>query len=388
MIISLDLFNFWQINIAMTTLSVRQAINTDLLNLVELEESCFSGDRISKRRFQHWLKATNCVFLVAEDADGLLGYGLVLLLKGTRLARLYSLAVANRGRKLGVGRTLLEHLETATEARKRLYMRLEVAKTNTAAIHLYEKLGYRVFDEYSDYYEDHTDALRMQKRIRKLPTPLVYTQTPWYQQTTEFTCGPAALMMAMASLDETQQPSQNQELDIWREATTIFMTSGHGGCHPTGLGLAAHHRGFNAKVYINTQKPLFLEGVRTENKKHIMEVVDRQFRDKAQAEGVDIHYEEITQIQIQDWLNKGCAVLVLISTYRMDGKKAPHWVTVTAMDELCLYVHDPDLDSKGMQTPLDCQHIPIARDSFAKMSSFGGERLRTAVVISRPASLL
>ena len=372
----------------MTSPSVRPAISTDLLNLVALEESCFSGDRISKRRFQHWLKATNCVFLVAEDSEGLLGYGLVLLLKGTRLARLYSLAVAARGRKLGIGQLLLEHLETATQDRKRLYMRLEVAKTNLPAIKLYEKLGYRCFDEYSDYYEDHTDALRMQKRIRKLPTPLVYTQTPWYQQTTEFTCGPAALMMAMASLDAAIQPSQPLELDIWREATTIFMTSGHGGCHPTGLALAAHHRGFNATVYINTQKPLFLEGVRTESKKAIMEVVDLQFRNKAREEGVDILYQDITQTQIQEWLNEGHAVLVLISTYRLDGKKTPHWVTVTAMDELCLYVHDPDLDIKGMQTPLDCQHIPIARNDFAKMSSFGGERLRTAVVISRPPALL
>src|SRR3546814_2094248 len=41
------------------------------------------------------------------------------------------------------------------------------------------------------------------------------------------------------------------EIRIWREATTIFMTSGHGGCDPYGLAVAANRRGFHAKVYVS-----------------------------------------------------------------------------------------------------------------------------------------
>ena len=48
------------------------------------------------------------------------------------------------------------------------------------------------------------------------------------------------------------------------------MTSGLGGTHPFGLALAARRRGFRAEVCVNTDQPLFIDGVRTENKKKIM----------------------------------------------------------------------------------------------------------------------
>src|SRR5690606_34318742 len=143
-----------------------------------------------------------CVFLSALHDQELLGYGLVLLHKGTRLARLYSIAVDKKARGLGIGILLLQALEEKAAARGRLFMRLEVAKNNKAAISLYEKNGYRIFGEYSDYYEDHGDALRMQKRIRHISAAQLNIAIPWYRQTTEFTCGPSSLMMAMAALDK------------------------------------------------------------------------------------------------------------------------------------------------------------------------------------------
>lgn len=367
--------------VAMNSLRISPASPEHLDALESLENRSFKGDRLSRRRLQHWIKARNGILLVAlNETQALVGYGLVLLHKGTRLARLYSLAIATEARGTGIGEQLLTALEHATMERGRFYMRLEVATNNTAAIRLYERLGYRCFDEYYDYYEDHSDALRMQKRIRTLEEGAAIAHTPWYRQTTDFTCGPAALLMAMSRLQPSRALTQEEELDIWREATTIFMTSGHGGCHPVGLALAAQQRGFHAAVYLNSHKPLFIEGVRSEHKKAIMATVDHQFHQKAEHAGVNRIYEEITQEKIQALLNEGCAVLMLISTYRMDGKKAPHWVCVTALDEVCLYVHDPDPDDK-LQQAIDCQHIPIARDSFSKMSSFGSERLRTAVVL-------
>jgi hypothetical protein len=296
------------------------------------------------------------------------------------LARLYSLAVAEDARGQGLAKKLLEHLEQLSGEANYLYMRLEVAKNNHSAIGLYQRLGYRVFGEYSDYYDDHSDALRMQKTIRQIPKALIQRTTPWYQQTTEFTCGPAALIMAMASLDNSIDLEQTLELDIWREATTIFMTSGHGGCHPIGLAIAASIRGFEAIVALNSQQALFVDGVRSDNKKHILTVVHKQFIEKAKQQQVSLCYQDVSQADIAQWLAEGYAVLILISTFRLDGKKAPHWVTVTGVDNACFYVHDPDLDEQ-QQRAIDCQHLPIARDDFEKMSAFGTGRLRTAIAI-------
>lgn len=368
-----------------TSANIRAVSEADLDALYAVELACFATDRLSRRRLRHWIKAQNRVLLVAEDSLGLLGYGLALLHRGTRLARLYSIAIMDRARGAGLGRRLMKRLEAEAADKGRLYMRLEVARDNAAAIHLYESLGYQVFDTYEDYYEDHRDALRMQKRIRYLPANLLNRKVPWYQQTTDFTCGPASLMMAMGSLDPALRLNRELELDLWREATTIFMTSGHGGSHPIGLALAAKARGFDAEVSINIDTPAFVAGVRNPEKKAVIALVDRQFRDKARAAGVKVRKREVSQDHIARWLTDGAAVLCLISTYQLDGKKNPHWVTVTGMDDVCLYVHDPGPEEEG-QTRLDLQHIPVARADFAKMSSFGRERLRTAVVIRQPRS--
>lgn len=361
----------------------------DLDALMDLEKRCFTTDRLSRRSMRRYLQSEHSAVLLVESNNQIdpnstdkiiTGYGLIWLHRGTRLARLYSLAVAPEARGQGTAQKLLTALERVAEQHLRLFMRLEVSRNNTAAIKLYESCGYRVFGEYTDYYDDHSDALRMQKKIRNRHAEGIALSIPWYQQSTEFTCGPASLMMAMSSLDKRFLCEQAFELQLWREATTIFMTTGHGGCHPLGLGLSAQQRGFETVVCINNENPLFVEGVRSEKKKRIMTLVHQEFINACDEKGVDVMYQEVTQQLIEHWLQNDFRVLVLISTYRLDGKKAPHWVVVTGIDLQCLYVHDPDCD-EAEQLPIDCQHIPIAREDFDKMSVFGRQRLRCAVAL-------
>ena len=362
----------------------RLAVNEDIDALWRLEQDSFQNDRLSRRRFKHWITAETGILLVAENELGqVCAYALIWCHKGTRLSRLYSLAVAQSTRGTGLGRALLLEAEALAMEQGRLYMRLEVAKNNLAAIGLYEKLGYRVFGEYLDYYEDHSDALRMQKRIASPVSSELAPQMPWYQQTTKFTCGPSALLMAMASQDSDIALSQVNEIAIWREATTIYMTTGLGGTHPVGLGLAAKRRGFEVVVWINNDSTLFIEGVRSDTKKQLMKVVHEQFMHEALSSSVVLRKAAISQQDIDTALASGYAVLVLISTYRLDGRKAPHWVAVSGSDKHCFYLHDPDLDDD--QLAIDAQHVPIARDDFEKMTSFGASRLRTAVAIKKVA---
>jgi len=354
----------------------------DLASLFELETATFETDRLSRRRLKHWIRAENGILLLAEADGHLLGYGLALLHRGTRLARLYSLAVSPQARGKGIARKLMKRLEKRAAKKGKLFMRLEVAQDNIPAIKLYKKLGFVTFGTFHDYYEDHRDALRMQKRIRYMEENLKHLEVPWYQQTTSFTCGPAALIMAMAALDHRLPASQELELDIWREATTIFMTSGHGGCHPIGLALAARARGFRANVFINKPEPLFVDSVRAQEKKEILTVVHNHYIKLAKEAGIRISYTNVSQKQVEQCLEEGALVLMLISTYRLDGRKAPHWVTITAIDDQCLYVHDPD-PTEGEQSDFDCQYMPILRSDFDRMSVFGKNQLRTAVIIRR-----
>jgi len=364
-----------------TSWQIRSASLSDVSGLLELEQRCFSYDRISKRSFRHHLQSEHSdLQMVVDQSNQCLAYGLVLNHRGTRLARLYSMAVSDSARGMGLAKALLKTLECNAAKSNRHYMRLEVAKHNNAAISLYQSCGYKIFGEYLDYYEDHTDALRMQKLIRQPRENGLRLLTPWCQQTTEFTCGPASLMMAMASLDEQSICSVELELDIWREATTIFMTSGHGGCHPFGLALAAYDRGFTSEVWVNSEQPLFIDGVRSDVKKQVMRQVHQQFLDQCQRKQISIHYQPLSFNAIAQGLKNDTAILILVSTYRLDGKKAPHWVVITGSDDDCLFVHDP-YPSDLTQSAVDCQYVPIAKDDFDKMSMFGSQRLQAAVTL-------
>ena len=359
---------------------LRPATTDDLDALTALEQRCFSSDRLSRRSFRKWIKRQHSGLIVAIDDDNTLaGYVLVLLQPGTRLARLYSIAVDPQQRGRNLGEKLMEAAEDYALLQRRPYLRLEVRKDNAAAIALYEKRGYRLFAQTPDYYEDHQDALRYQKRLLFLPDNAERLHLPWVQQTTPFTCGPACLMMALAALKQ-QPPSTTEELLLWREATTIFMTAGHGGCHPMGLALAARLRGLEARVWCNQTGPLFVDSVRDPEKKAVITTLHNYFVEACKAQSLPVCYEDFSAADLDDAITAGNIVLVLISTWRLDGRKAPHWVAISGSDEECFYIHDPDPGED--QVPLDCQHVPITREKFDQMRKYGQAKLRTAVVLS------
>lgn len=362
-------------------LTLRPAGVDDLSALVELENRCFDYDRLSRRNFQWMLTRAHASLTVAEGDGGVLGYALVLFHEGTSLARLYSIAIDPRARGIGLGQKLLEAAEQAARDNDRAYMRLEVRPDNRGAIALYERNGYRPFATVRDYYEDHSEALRFEKRIRN-PGHDQRRHVPFYRQTTDFTCGPACLLMAMGALQPERQLTRREELRLWREATTIYMTAGHGGCSPQGLALAAWRRGFRVKLALSASGPLFLDGVRNEDKKAVMRLVHEDFCEELDASGVE--QKRSARLDIPRQLARGGQPLVLISSYRLTRSKAPHWVLVTHYDEDFVYLHDPDVDHSQHRQPLDCQHIPVSHAEFDKMSRFGRSKLRAAVILFNP----
>ena len=177
----------------------RDAVDSDVEDLLFLEDQCFEGDRLTARSFNWMIRRANACLIVAERAGQLTGYALVLFHRGTSLGRLYSLAIADAARGLGLGKQLLQHAEQRAVERDCAYLRLEVRPDNLAAIGLYERNGYRRFAQVDDYYQDHAPALRYEKRIVEHARHNGRS-VPYYQQTLDFTCGPACLLMAMKAL--------------------------------------------------------------------------------------------------------------------------------------------------------------------------------------------
>lgn len=361
---------------------IRDARLSDLNALVALEDRCFEIDRFNRRQFRYMVTRAQGRLLVDERRGKLIGYVLVLFRRGTSLARLYSIAVDPRARGKGAGRDLLEAAEKAAAEADCAYLRLEVRRDNAESIRLYRNAGFRKLGEVGDYYEDGMEALRYEKALAPRLSPKL-ARVPYYEQTLDFTCGSSALMMAMKALDPSTRFSRTFELRLWREATTVFMTSGHGGCGPFGLALSAASRGFSAEVVVNDKGVPFLDSVRSEEKKEVMTLVHEDMLAQVRKLGVPIRYGKATLDGIESRFKSGAVPIVLISLYHFYDQKVPHWVVVTGFEERFVYVNDPFIDRKREHTRTDCINMPIAKRDFQRMSRYGRAGLQAVVFISK-----
>lgn len=362
---------------------IRLAGSQDLDNLVAIENQAFITDRFNRRSFRYLLTRANAETLLFEVSGKVVGYVMLLFHKGTSLARLYSLAVLPNFQGQGIGRKLIEAAEKVASEHDCSSLRLEVRSDNQSGIRLYKAMGYRRFGKpVEDYYEDHMDAFRFEKRlIPQLKPELV--KVPYYQQTLDFTCGPSAVMMAMHALDSRSALDRSHELRLWRESTTIFMTSGHGGCGPYGLALAAWHHGFDVEIFVKDQGVMFVDSVRSEDKKEVMRLVQKDFIDELSDLPVEIHYGVIGVDDLEKHFLTGGIPVVLISSYRIYQEKFPHWVVVTGFDERYIYVHDSYVDEDHNKTITDVMNMPILRSEFEQMTQYGKAGQKAALIIRR-----
>jgi ribosomal protein S18 acetylase RimI-like enzyme len=361
---------------------IRPASVSDFEALVGIEQRCFETDRITRRQWRYMLTKARADILVEEDANGLQGYVLVLYNGATSVARLYSIAIEAGARGTGLAKRLVQAAEEAARDQARAYMRLEIRQDNIPSLRLFEGLGYRRFGTLDDYYEDHMQAVRFQKSLLPHLHPAL-AHMPFYEQTLEFTCGASALMMAMKALQPDLNLNRTLELRIWREANTIFMTSGHGGCGPFGLALAAHQRGFSVAIFVNDPGVPLVDSVRGPEKKEVMRLVHEEMLQEVEELKIPVHYANLSLELMEERFTDGAIPIVLISSYRIYGEKNPHWVVVSGFDDKFVYVNDPYVDRDEGETPIDSINIAIPRREFSRMARYGRAGLQAVVLLSR-----
>lgn len=361
---------------------IRQARLEDLDRLLAIENHSFDADKITRRSFRYLLTQGNAETLVDEDDGVIRGYTMLLFNDATSYARLYSLAVDPQFRGRGVARTLVQASEQCAVEHECVSLRLEIRHDNRASIDLFSSSGYRQFGTIDDYYEDHMSAVRFEKPLSPHHQPDLM-RVPYYRQTLDFTCGPAAIMMGMKALNPDLPLERKMELRIWRESTTIFMASGHGGCGPYGLALSAYHRGFDVELYVNDPGALFIDSVRDVRKKDVIRLVQEDFEQELQDYGISVSYESLHAGAIQEKFDRGGIPVVLISSYRIYGEKEPHWVVVTGFDDRFIYVHDPFVDSEKGRSPIDCINMPILKKDFERMARYGKAGQKAVIILKK-----
>ncbi|MFY9697283.1 MAG: peptidase C39 family protein [Rhodoplanes sp.] len=367
---------------ASSSVVTRTASLADLEPVLVLESKVFASDRMSRRSVRRFLVSPHAVVLVAEVEGRICGAAVVLVRCTSDVARLYSIAVDPDCAGRGVGCALLAAAEDAACARDCLYLRLEVHENNARAIALYRKTGYREFGRLHEYYQDRGHALRFEKRLSPQLASLARAP-PYFHQTTEFTCGPACLLMALAWGDRAFTPSPATEFRLWREATTIFMSNGLGGCEPFGMAVALKRRGLSSEIFVSRPGPYFLDTVRSAEKRRVMRIAQEDFVAEAKALGLPVHLTNADESVAMPALDAGAAAIVLVSGYHMTPKGQPHWVFVFGREDRFVLVHDPAATRDELGRALAPETYAVPWGAFMRMTRCGRDHLGATILIRK-----
>jgi ribosomal protein S18 acetylase RimI-like enzyme len=361
---------------------VRNAERGDIAALVELEQRVFATDRLSRRSLQRFLRSKTAQVIVADEGGRLAGAAVVLFRPRSAVARLYSIAVAPHMGGRGVGPMLLEAAEEAALSRDCRSIRLEVHQTNHTAISRYRKSGYREFGRLTRYYDDGGDALRFEKRLVPRIAAL-QSAPPYFHQTTEFTCGPACMMMALAWADRAFKPEPAMEFSLWREATTIFMGSGLGGCEPYGMAVALKRHGLTPDIYASRPGPYFLDTVKGADKRRVMQLTQTEFHREARAQNIPSHLTPVSESVLMQAFDAGSVAIVLVSGYHMVSRGRPHWIFAFGRDGRHILMHDPAAirDEHGAARAPETYAVPWP--AFERVIHVDADRLSAAIVIRK-----
>ncbi len=142
-----------------SALEIRQVQNEDLDSIYELEKRSFK-DPYPKYLLNQLADEYPETFVVAKRGTETIGY--LAVAHFTNHYHLVSVAVEPGSRRLGIAKGMLSFVEGQLP---RGVLRLELRKSNDAALYLYRKNGFRQTGITPSYYADGEDAITMEKII-------------------------------------------------------------------------------------------------------------------------------------------------------------------------------------------------------------------------------
>ena len=128
---------------------------------------------------------------------------------------------------------------------------------------------------------------------------------------------------------------------------------------------------------------LFRSTVRSADSRRVMRLTQEEFRREADVIGVPIHLAPLSESGLMDSFDNGAVAIVLVSGYRMVRRRVPHWVFAFGREGRYVLVHDPAArrDEHGNAHAPETYAVPA--HEFSRMSRFGKDDLRAAVVIRK-----
>ncbi len=148
-------------------ITVRRATTKDLETLDKIEKECFTSEAFTKQHIAFLLENPQNIRLAAWKNNEIAGFiiGLIQNFNETRIGRVYTLDVAVKHRRKGIGLKLLNELEQVFIEKGVKNCYLEARTDNVEARELYHKQGYTEVKQLKDYYSKGIHGVLLVKKL-------------------------------------------------------------------------------------------------------------------------------------------------------------------------------------------------------------------------------
>jgi len=168
---------------------------------------------------------------------------------------------------------------------------------------------------------------------------------PYYEQTSEFTCGPACILMVMKHFDPRIELTRQFEFEIWRNCNMI----GTKGADPFGLAVPLIDAGF--EVHLITQRRTMVDTKHwkrrltragfTLQEAELSIFGIRQNKLRALSRNLPVKYKRPAVRDITTAVAAGYVPIALVHMGVVHSLNVPHWVVVTDVNEESVTFNDP-----------------------------------------------
>ena len=148
------------------SVTIQRATISDLEALYQIERECFTTEAFSKQSLTYLLGSSDAVSLVAQIDNAIAGFVIGSVHRHDKkvTGRVYTLDVAIKYRRKGIGLRLLDEIERTFVKRGARICYLEARKDNLAALELYRNHGYVEIEELRNYYNE-AHGVRLEKKL-------------------------------------------------------------------------------------------------------------------------------------------------------------------------------------------------------------------------------
>lgn len=145
---------------------IRWMIRSDMVRVLNIEAEGF-GEPWSEEDFIRCLRQRNCIGMVAEHDDRVIGF-MIYELHKSRL-QILNFAVANDVRLRTVGTQMMQKLSGKLSPDRRQRIVLEIWQANYGGQMFLASLGFKCIESIEGFYEDGQDAYRFELPCNGVP---------------------------------------------------------------------------------------------------------------------------------------------------------------------------------------------------------------------------